>query len=105
MTAPRAVCTTQDLIDDAVSAAVAITGYPVDHVRAFIEPTVLYLLREYGGERLPKATRVYPVEEILKAVRAGVPRRTICRSYRIGTSTLYRLIEQANAPLELARSR
>ena len=89
------------LIEDAVSAAVALTGYPTDHVRALVEPTVRYLMREYGGERLPRAPRVYPVEEIVAAVEAGTPRREVCRRYQLSASTLYRLLRESGAPLDL----
>lgn len=83
------------IIADVVSAIVAETGYPVTHVKQFVAPAMRYVLREYGGDRLPKVTRIYHEEAIIAAVRSGKPKRQVCRQFRIGTGTLYRIMQDA----------
>ena len=85
---------TESLIEDVISATVAVTGYPVAHVRPFVEATMHYLLRQYGGDRLPKPRRQLPVADILAAVDRGTPMREVRRRYCLGSRTLARLIEE-----------
>lgn len=80
------------MIDDVVSATVAYTGYPEVHVRQFVEPATRYMLSAYSGERLPKPRRSYPMDQIAQDLAAGVSMREVCRKYKIGFSTLYRLL-------------
>jgi hypothetical protein len=86
------------LLDDLISATKAATGYPEEHVRQFIEPAMSYLLREYGGDRLPKLEQKgYPVSDILAALSRGTSKREVCKRYRISRTTLFRIITQAIA--------
>lgn len=80
------------MVEDLISATVAATGYPAAHVRQFIEASMRYMLREYGGDRLPKITRSFPVEAIVAAVKSGKPTRAVCKEFGIGKSTLYRVL-------------
>lgn len=83
---------------DVISATVAITGYPEAHVRQFVGAAVQYLLREYGGERLPKVSRLRPELAIVNAVVEGrVSKRAACREFGIGKSKLYRLLREAKS--------
>lgn len=92
MSTPDALPPACALTEDLVSATVARTGYPPSHVRLLVEACVAYLLREYGGTRLPRPARLYPRAEILAAKAAGVPQAEICRKFAIGKSTLYRIV-------------
>ena len=85
------------LLDDLVSATKAATGYPEEHVRQFVEPATKYLLREYGGDRLPKLEhrRGHPIEDILDALSRGVAIPDVCKRYAISRATLYRLLAEA----------
>ncbi len=85
------------MVDDIVSATIAHTGYPEAHVRQFVEPAFAYMLREYGGDRLPKATRRGPpVEDIRSAAARGLSRRELCKRFRISAATLYRILDGKN---------
>ncbi|MGN6520499.1 MAG: hypothetical protein ACTHK2_13840 [Dokdonella sp.] len=86
------------MIDDVVSATIAHTGYPEAHVRQFVEPALSYMLREYGGDRLPKATRRGPpAEDIRAAASRGVSKRELRKRFRIGKLTLDRILGAANS--------
>jgi hypothetical protein len=54
-------------------------------------PLAIYMLSEFGGERLPKITRAYPVASI-QADAQRMSMRAIRRKYNIGQATLYRLL-------------
>ena len=59
-------------------------------------PLAIYMLSEFGGERLPKITRAYPVAAI-QADAQRMSMRAIRRKYNIGQATLYRLLELKSA--------
>jgi hypothetical protein len=87
----------KSLLDDLVGATKAATGYHETHVRHFVEPAFEYLLREYGGERLPKIkSRSYPTDDILAALDRGLSKKEVCRRFRIARCTLYRIIANAH---------
>lgn len=90
--------TAAGIIADVVSAVAAETGYPVPHVQQFVVPATRYLLREYGGDRLPKVTRTYPEADIRAAVDGGMSLRKVCRKFGIGTGTLYRILDASTDP-------
>lgn len=92
--APR---TAHAMVEDLISATVAATGYPASHVRQFIEASMKYMLREYGGDRLPKIARTHPVTDIVNAINHGTPKREVCKRFRIGSSTLYRILLAAES--------
>ena len=91
----RVVDASRALIEDMVRAACAATGCSENIVRQFVEPAGRHLLREYGGERVPKLGKVYPISEIRGALDSGESLRNVCRRYDIGFSTLYRLLDDA----------
>lgn len=94
---PDQTLTHEALERDLISVARATSGYPEAHLREIIAPLVQYLLREYGGERLPKITRARPEDEIVRAVQNGMPKREACRYFGVPPATLYRMLGRSKA--------
>ena len=70
-----------------------------DEIRPIIDAAVAYLVEEYPAQDLyipaSLAANAYPVDAIRAAVVSGESIRAICRRFRIGRRTLYRLMDGA----------
>lgn len=66
-----------------------------DAIRPIIGAVVAYLVAEYPAQDLyiPACVHHYPIAAIRADLRGGLSVRSICRKYRIGRKTLYRLLD------------
>ena len=70
-----------------------------DSIRHVVDAVVAYLVEEYPAQDLYIPASVndgtYPIGAIQAEVARGESMRSICRRFRIGRQTLYRLLGQA----------
>lgn len=85
----------RELLNEFVRVLCEATGMRSINAIRLVEPIVRYLQQNHGGEQLyiPAIGRTYPVEEIRRAVSAGISIRALCRKYRVSRKTLYRLLD------------
>jgi hypothetical protein len=69
-----------------------------DSIRDVVDAVVAYLVEEYPAQDLYIPSSVvdgaYPVQAIRDGMAKGESVRSICRRFRIGRQTLYRLLDQ-----------
>lgn len=83
-----------DLVEELAIGAAIRMRCDSDDIRAVVQAVVAYLTEEYPSQDLyiPSSTR-YPVDQIRADVHAGRSMRSICRRYRIGRQTIYKLLD------------
>lgn len=94
---PRARARIDELADELTFGAARHLRRDADEIREVVQAVVDYLLQEYPAQDLyiPSAV-AWPVEEIRAAMAAGKSIRWICKEFRVGRQTVYRLTDAAN---------
>lgn len=98
----RSIASGNALTDELVAVVCNETGQTKEAVLAIVRPIAKYLDREYGGQNIYKKSGKREAGDLLSRVQRdlknNVPKRVICRIHGIGTSTLYRLLNDAQSP-------
>lgn len=92
----RAAVRINELTEELCIGAAIRLRTDADSIRNIVGAVVQYLIDEYPSQDLyiPGGT-VYPVEQIRRDLAAGLSVRSICRKYRIGRRTVYRLVGES----------
>lgn len=91
----RASARTEELVDELTIGAAMRMRADSAAIRPTIEAVVAYLVAEYPAQDLyiPACAHHYPVQDIRADLRDGMSTRALCKKYRLGRRTLYRVLD------------
>lgn len=92
----------EDLTEELAIGAAQRLGCASDDIHSVVSAVVSYLVEEYPAQDLyipggATQEQQYPIKELRAAVAAGESIRSVCKRYRLGRRTLYRLLDDAAA--------
>lgn len=94
----RSVVRINELTEELCIGAAIRMRTDADAIRPVVAAVVQYLIDEYPSQDLYIPGGVaYPLAEIQRDLAQGESVRSICRRYRIGRQTLYRLVGEPGA--------
>lgn len=94
---PRRRARIDELVEELAIGAALRLRCDSDDIHPVVSAVVSYLVEEYPAQDLyipASLTITYPIHAIRSAVDSGESIRRICKRFRIGRGTLYRILDK-----------